>query len=138
MYCKNCGSVVDDGATFCSNCGAAVERDGNAAKSSCANGGEKGKLTGAQTVAVVFMILSIVAVVCSGAVYLLMGLDAEEPIAVVLGILSLIPVAWMIPMTVNVSKSCKRGKPLSVGFKVVTLIFVNVISGIILLATNEQ
>lgn len=67
-----------------------------------------------KTVAKVFMILS-----CIGA-----------------GI-SLIPLCWMIPMTVHYFNAVKEHRPVSVGFKVCTLLFVNIISGIVMLCDNE-
>lgn len=46
----------------------------------------------------------------------------------------LIPLAWMLPMTISLFGKAKRGQPISVGFKVCTLLFVNLIAGILLLA----
>lgn len=50
----------------------------------------------------------------------------------------LIPLAWCIPMTVAVYNAYKYNKPLSVGFKVCTLIFVSLIGGILLLCDSEN
>lgn len=50
---------------------------------------------------------------------------------------ALIPLAWMIPMTVSVSNKLKSGEEISVGLKVCTLLFVNVIAGILLLCMDD-
>ena len=51
---------------------------------------------------------------------------------------TLIPLCWMIPMTVHIYGAYKGTKTLSVGFKVCTLLFVNLISGILLLCDSDQ
>ena len=48
------------------------------------------------------------------------------------------PLFWCIPMTVVLSRKMKSNQPVGVGFKVCTLIFVNLISGILLLCRKEQ
>lgn len=50
---------------------------------------------------------------------------------------TLIPLAWLIPMTCKIGKRQKGGEKLSTGFKVCTLIFGNLISGILLLCDSE-
>ena len=49
----------------------------------------------------------------------------------------LIPLCWCIPMTVSVYKAYKGEKDLSTGFKVCTLLFVNLVGGILLLCDND-
>lgn len=48
----------------------------------------------------------------------------------------LIPLCWCIPMTIHVYRQIKAKEPISVGFKICTLLFVSVISGILLLCDN--
>lgn len=50
----------------------------------------------------------------------------------------LIPLAWMIPMTVVSYGIYKGTRPNSVAFGVCTLLFVNLVSGILLLCTNKD
>ncbi len=50
----------------------------------------------------------------------------------------LIPLCWVIPMTIKVHNSLKNGEKLSTAFKVCTLIFVNIVSGILLLCMKED
>ena len=50
----------------------------------------------------------------------------------------LIPLCWVIPMTIKIHNSLKNGEKLSTAFKVCTLIFANIISGILLLCMKED
>ena len=49
----------------------------------------------------------------------------------------IIPLCWVIPMTISLNNKMKSGEPISVGFKVCTLIFVNTIAGVLLLCLPE-
>ena len=49
----------------------------------------------------------------------------------------LIPLAWTIPMTISVFKSFREKRPVSIGMKVCTLLFVNLIAGVCLLCMND-
>ena len=51
---------------------------------------------------------------------------------------AVIPLAWMIPMTVHNWGIYKGNKPNTTAFGVCTLIFVNVIGGILLLVSNKD
>ena len=52
--------------------------------------------------------------------------------------LYIIPLAWCLPMTIAYCNMIKRKEPISVGFKVCTLLFVSLICGILLLCDNED
>lgn len=51
--------------------------------------------------------------------------------------LALLPLAWTIPMTVSYSRKIESGETVSTGFKVCTLLFVNLIAGILMLCDND-
>ena len=51
---------------------------------------------------------------------------------------ALIPLAWCIPMPVSTFKKLDAGEKLSTGFKVCSLIFVNLIAGIIMLCSEDM
>ena len=104
-FCQHCGSELEDGAVVCPKCGSAVESAPAVATTSQSNSGLK-------TVAKVFMIIG---TVCSA----LVGY--------------LIPLAWCLPMTIVYFGKVKRGEKVSTGFKVCTLLFVNLIAGIVML-----
>ena len=96
-------------------------------------------------VAFILNILEIVGCVVAAVIALIGGLTgsvvvAEEASISLAGlgaigaIAYLIPLAWVIPMTVKVAKE----GPLGTGFKVCTLLFVNLISGILLLCDKNN
>lgn len=55
---------------------------------------------------------------------------------IVLGIY-IIPLAWCIPMTISVWKSLNEHRPISTAMKICVLLFVNTISGILLLVDKN-
>ena len=50
----------------------------------------------------------------------------------------IITLAWTLPMTINYCNKVKNGQPISVGFKICILLFINTIAGILLLCDNEN
>ena len=59
-------------------------------------------------------------------------------ISCVLGAAAIIPLAWMIPMTVHSWGIHKGKQPNTIAFGVCTLIFVNLVGGILLLVSNKD
>ena len=51
--------------------------------------------------------------------------------------IAVIPLAWCIPMILHYHKSMKNGTPVSLGFKVCVLIFVNTLAGILMICDNK-
>ena len=49
----------------------------------------------------------------------------------------LIGLAWCLPMTLSYFKKVKSGEPIGIGFKVCTLLFVSLISGILMLCDDQ-
>ena len=99
----------------CLNCGTQIPEDATQFCPSCGkklgvNGYKSGLLTASK-------ILMIISCVCIG--------------------WTLIPLAWLIPMTCKISGREKNSEKLSIGFKVCTLLFGNLISGILLLCDDE-
>lgn len=55
------------------------------------------------------------------------------------GLSLLIPLAWCIPMTIEVNEYRQgRRAELSIGFKICVLLFVNVVAGILLLCDDDR
>ena len=50
----------------------------------------------------------------------------------------IIPLCWLIPMTVHYHNVTKNGGDVGVGFKVCTLLFANLISGILMLCDTKK
>lgn len=70
------------------------------------------------------------------------GLQIAAKIFMILGCIAygwlLIPLAWCIPMTVSYFGKAERGEPVSIGFKICTLLFVNMIAGILMLCDDAN
>lgn len=108
-YCTKCGAELADEAVVCPKCGCAVE--GSFLAPAPAPAAEESPL---QVVAKVFMLI---ALIVSG--------------------FALIPLCWTIPMTVHYFRATKEHIPVGIGFKVCTLLFVNLVSGICMLCENN-
>ena len=50
----------------------------------------------------------------------------------------LVPLAWCLPMTISIWKSLDNHEPISDAMKICTLIFVNLVAGILLLCDDES
>ena len=117
-YCTNCGSPLTEGMNFCGNCGVPVA--GQAAETATRvyeppyYDAPPRRDDGLVTVAKVFLILG-----CIG-----------------FGVF-LIPLAWCIPITVSIFRKLRSGEEIGVGLKVCTLLFVNLIAGILLLCMED-
>ena len=107
-YCSHCGKPVDDDAVVCLSCGCSTQKK-------VAKKRRDDESDTVELIAKIFMIVS----------------------CVVWG-WTLIPLIWMIPMTVHVFNSCKNNLHMSTGFKVCVLLFQNLIAGIALCCRNED
>ena len=116
-YCSTYGAELHDNDSFCPKCGARVDYDEPKVEVEPVYAETKSKRRDStlMTVALVFNI-----------------------IACVIFASFIIPLAWMIPMTVSLNDKIKNNEPISVGFKVCNLIFVSLISGILLLVGDEN
>ena len=114
-YCTKCGKELFDEAVICPGCGCMVgDKKGTDLFSSSAP--VEHEVSTLKTIAKVFMILG----------------------TVVSGIFAfLIPLAWCLPMTLSYCKKIKNGEPVSIGFKICSLLFVNVIAGILMLVDQD-
>ena len=102
-------------AKVCLNCGTQVQDDNTQFCPGCGKQlGAKGHKSGLLTACKVLMILTCVAVGWT-----------------------IIPLAWLIPMTCKISNREKKSEKLSTGFKVCTLLFANTLVGILLLCDSE-
>ena len=110
-YSKNCGAQLDDSAAFCTHCGCATD---NFAAPTHAPAATESDDT-LNTVAKVFMVLGCLSVGWT-----------------------LIPLIWCIPMTVSFFGKVRDRRKVGTGFKVCTLLFVNVVAGIVMLCRNED
>ena len=128
-YCSKCGKELVDEAVICTSCGCyVVQPQQNPIPTQYPL--ERSNNQGLQTAALVFMFLSIgftslIAFICLIA----------SPLV---GFFWAIPLCWYIPMTVSYKNKIKTGQPISTAFCVCTLLFLNLISGILMLCDNNR
>ena len=109
-YCSHCGEQLYDNAVICPKCGCAT---GYVEPSATAT--TQSAKTTLRTIALIFMIIGCIA---NG--------------------FALIPLIWCIPMTIKYNNSIKEGTNVSMAFKVCTLLFVNLIAGVLMLCDNDN
>ena len=145
------GVATPQATKFCNYCGAEVLKDAVVCpKCGCPLAGRTGNAL--QIVTKVLMVLTGVIVLLSAITMLVLALvdanlakicvdDASydfyellSRIFVSLFVLLSLSLAWIIPMTVHYFKAIKRNQPVGTAFKVCTLIFVNLVAGILLLS----
>ena len=107
MFCSKCGAEIMEEAAICPKCGCWVNN--NQVKRKVSTGDKSGLRKAIK----VFMI-----------------------IGCVLTALYLIPLLWTIPMYKSYNEKLERKEPITTGFKVCTLLFVNTIAGILMLFDN--
>lgn len=106
---------------YCSNCGEQLNDDAVICpRCGCATGSpnpayKTSNTSTLKTIALVFMILGCIAYA-----------------------MFIIPLLWTVPMTIKYNRSIKEGTSVSIGFKVCTFLFVNLIAGILMLCDNEN
>ena len=134
-YCTYCGAEVLKEAVVCPKCGCPVKFTAV----STDNAG-----SGLQTAAKVFMVLGCVGfalLACLMAIVALSMLSIIPDLCTVYLILAtvyLIPLIWAVPMTQHYFKFTQKKEQVSIAFKVCTLLFVNLIAGILMLCDNTN
>lgn len=143
-YCTHCGAELKEGADVCLNCGRRVMGPPH-----CPPPARSNTNNVLATIAKVFMVLTCASCGMSALSCLISGLTlmsvvyaTEESVAlgvtsIVMAVCSLIALAWCIPLTVHVFRRTKNHEPIPTATKVCILIFVNIISGILLLCMKE-
>ena len=111
-YCKNCGQMLNDEDQFCPSCGC-PQNDENQ-NNGYQNNGYQG--SGNQTLQTVNKVLLVLTCIASA--------------------FAILPLIWVLPMTIHYFNATKNGYDVGTGFKVCTLIFVNLIVGILMLCDN--
>ncbi len=142
-YCEHCGAEMNDEAQFCPKCGQKVGEDLHENTSVNTSKGERHYNNVCRKVAFGFMVFSMV---CTFLAFLICVITFGNPNASAeiastskgAACIYLIPLLWQIPMTVVVFKGIKDGRHIGLGFKICTLIFVSLVSGILLLCDSEK
>lgn len=120
-YCSHCGNELLDEAYICPKCGCKVSESAYKETNSL------------QTAAKIFMVLTCSVYGIISLIYFIVFFFTFVPVFLAY----LLPLAWQIPMTVYYFKATNEHERVSTGFKVCTLLFVNLISGILMLCDNQ-
>ena len=111
-YCTHCGKELQEDATFCSQCGSyAGIYEAKTAKQESAK-----SLSGLKAATKIVLIISMIMV----------GISTYGLVFI-----------WAAPMTSHYCKKIDRGEPVSMGFKVCTLLFVSTPAGIMMLCDQD-
>ena len=135
MFCKNCGTQIADGAAACPSCGTSVQQQAaptqQPAYTQAAPAQQNVYVQNAPAQAsTVYPHPNSQGLLCAAFVFNLLA-------TIGCGIF-IIPLAWMIPMTVHTWGIYKGRKPNTAGFGVCSLIFVGLIGGILLLCAEKD
>ena len=136
-FCQECGEKILSNAVVCPHCGCLQRIDNNVEEKH-----EKVEHTGAIGVAQVFMILSCILFGVSSLVFIIVlasGIPDQSFRSVLASLLfDLFLFFVSLGMTATLGDTIKNKEHISTAFKVCTLLFVNFISGIILLCDQEK
>lgn len=162
--CLNCGFEVVDGATYCPNCGASITSQSTQRVTTQTTTVYSGDVVGAtngsytaqpqQATQYQQVYQQPVQPVQYQPAYQQPQYNAyaqpkEDGMTTAIKVLMivgcvfggfcyLIPLAWQIPMTVIYFKKVKNGEPISMAFKICSLLFVSLIAGILMLVQGDQ
>lgn len=116
-YCTYCGKEIDDDSAFCPNCGCKVETP--IVIQNVVNDNSQTKTNNVNGLAIAAIILMAFGCAYNAYYYL-------------------ITLAWGIPMTVYYITMIVKGKKVSKGFKICSLLFVSLLGGIFMLCDKEH
>lgn len=105
--------------------------------------------------AIVFNILEMIGFIILALIYIIAGTtanaelikaisdatgvaDLTKGVLIGVGVVYLVPLLWIVPMTIHIAKANKNGTKIGLVFKIIDLILVNLISGILLLCDNSD
>lgn len=142
-FCVYCGKELGEDAEICMGCGCRVNNAQIKKKTAKSN---DSSIVQSKSIKVAngFMILSIVlsiifSLICSAVVLILSYMtDFAKSIYLAISVFFVLNLAWKIPMYVHFKKSISNNIPVGAGFKVCTLLFFDVIAGILLFCYDEN
>ena len=129
-FCPICGKELDEDANFCPACGNPTTKPDNESYFDYDNYRNHTERPQGIGIIMAFMIISCCIYGLSSVTLLAAGFGATA-------LIYLIPLCWQIPMTAHFSNCANAGLKVSTAFKVCTLLFVSIISGIIMLCNKD-
>ncbi len=142
-FCAKCGQQLLDEDTFCSKCGAKQEANINFNTTSYASTSYNSQSSSEsrnnlQLAAMIFMIISCASCVLSFIMNAITNPNNFAPgYAVLFAMSSLVPLLWILPMTIVYITKTKKKEKVSTSFKVCSLIFASLFAGILMLCDND-
>ncbi|MDY5441189.1 MAG: zinc ribbon domain-containing protein [Candidatus Enteromonas sp.] len=133
-FCPNCGHRLDGESRFCPNCGNEIQPH-LAAYSANPEATPIAHNNGLVLAAKIFFLL---AIAFQAVVFVDSFFHTDSPTYVVEIISSALPFAWQIPMLVHYWKTVNKGEDVGTPFKVCTLIFASLVSGILMLVDKPK
>lgn len=134
-YCIHCGNQILSEAVVCPKCGSSVGKNKR-------NISEADKSRVLKLAAKIFMLIAVGSCIANGvgamlsSTWFMLGGGSFVISHAIFS--SLIPLAWIVPMTMHYFKATKNNQPISIGFKVCSLIFVSFIAGILMLCDGNN
>lgn len=144
MYCRKCGNEIMDEAVICPKCGCLTGTQPLPTTQPNSSTNNKKTNSGLQTAAKIFLILACIGSGISTFSMFIscVSMNALAPeLTGVYGIFAVICIGIFILdicMTTHYTKAINEGIPVGTAFKVCTLLFVNLIAGILMLCDKES
>lgn len=129
-FCPICGKELEENANFCPVCGNPTTKPNN--ESYLDKPIDYSSYTRPQGVGIIIAFMVINCFICGFLSIILIAADFGA-----VALLYLIPLFWQIPMTAHFSNCANARLKVSTAFKVCTLLFVSLISGIIMLCNKD-
>ena len=117
-YCSYCGTQLKDDAAFCSQCGKPTAIN-NGVPQYYAQNAQTAQQDDHEALKTVINVFLIIACVFMGIATLGIGLS------------------WCLPMAFRIRERMRANVPVGIALKVCTLIFVNLVAGILLLVLDD-
>ena len=153
-YCTHCGAEMLDEAVLCVKCGCAVDDKYVVVKQKKEEKKPRSKPTVLEIIAFVLMIVEAASTVFiplfsipffTGTILTIKfnGVEIDDAtvifvFTVIILILTIVRLAYVIPMTIVYRRKTLKLQDVSVAFKVCTLIFVNLVAGILMLCDKPK
>lgn len=133
MYCIHCGNEIADDAVVCVHCGRWVE-----AQKAVPVKVEKGDGRGLRIAVFILMIVACVINAVYSAINGVTLAPDEQLRGTIAFLFAVLPLTWCVPMTVIYFIKFRNKEKVGTAFKVCTLIFVSMISGILMFCDNND
>lgn len=157
MYCQKCGKPLPDGdCAYCPNCGHPIRKPQQNVPQ---ENQQDYKISSTDEmlvlIAKIFGLLNIIGSIIGGCLIIVIAItiissapskgtvpaNANQLIGgvwMVFGIISILSIAWQIPMECHMWSNGYKKAGLSTGFKICVMLFFNLVSGILLLCMSPN